>query len=51
MKRLLDEGKARSVADAAKQIVRSEKVTGAGTFESKCKRLERGYKTYEKHNN
>ena len=46
MKQLLDDKKARSVADAARQVVEGGTITGHGTFESKCKRLERGYKEY-----
>jgi hypothetical protein len=46
MKKLLDDRKARSVADAARQVVEGGTITGHGTFESTCKRLERGYRKY-----
>lgn len=43
MKKMLSEGKANSVSAAAQKI--ADKASGAGTEESKRKRLERGYQT------
>ncbi len=48
MKKLLDDGKALSVADAARQLVEAGAVIGRGTIESRRKRLERGYREYAK---